>query len=432
MASNRNNRGDSSVGQWIGIAVVFCIAWPIGLILAGIKLYKMYEAKQSSQAQKYWQQNWQQQSTLQTTRFQGGQQTTQQTVTYQRGQQTNGYPQYPYGGGPQQQRQDESQRQRLIAKLISPKPGRGMITGGTICLILGALATVVEFLEEAWMLSYGMALDLLGELTGGLILVAAGGILAYIGTRKLKKARKYREYFAVIGSHRAVSLRQLSSTTNTEFQDLCDDLTVLIEKGAFGPNAYLDLSTQHLIVDAAGAQEVENRRRSAAQAAEAAAAKKAEEEDPSAALLKEIRRVNDEIPDPRLSQQIDRIEEITRQILLYQNTHPESAPQLHSFLSYYLPTTLKILNAYADMEKQSIQGRNITETRLRIEKMMDKVVSGFENQLDQLYAGDRMDITSDISVLEQMMAQDGLTSDFDLGAQMKNDQGQGGITLEGF
>jgi hypothetical protein len=428
MASNRNNRNDNSVGQWIGIAIVFCIAWPIGLILAGIKLYKMYEAKQSGQAQKNWQQYWQQ-STQQTTSYQGGQQNTNyrsgETVYTQR----ETYHQY---GAGTRQRQDESQRQRLIAKLISPKPGRGMITGGTICLILGALATVVEFMEEAWMLSYGMALDLLGELTGGLVLIAAGGILAYIGTRKLKQARKYREYFAVIGSHRAVSLRQLSSTTNTEFQALCDDLTVLIEKGAFGPNAYLDLSTQHLILDAAGAQEVENRRRSAAQAAEAAAAKKAEEEDPSAALLKEIRRVNDEIPDPRLSQQIDRIEEITRQILLYQNTHPESAPQLHSFLSYYLPTTLKILNAYADMEKQSIQGRNITETRLRIEKMMDKVVSGFENQLDQLYAGDRMDITSDISVLEQMMAQDGLTSDFDLGAQMKNDQGQGGITLEGF
>ncbi len=308
----------------------------------------------------------------------------------------------------------KSKRMRRVAKLISPKVGKGLFTGGSIILAMDIVLGILQLIDALWMISYGMVLELISDLNAFFFLMAVGGALMYIGHRKTKKARKYREYFAIIGNQNAVSLRHLANATSTQFQDLCDDLTVLLEKGAFDSNAYLDLASQHLILNTAGAKEVENRARASAQAAQ--------EEDPSAALLKEIRRVNDEIPDPHLSAQIDRIEEITRQILRYQKKHPEKGPQLHSFLSYYLPTTLKILNAYADMEKQSIQGRNITETRLRIEKMMDKVVRGFETQLDQLYAGDRMDITSDIAVLEQMMAQDGLTSDFDLGSMAAGSQ----------
>jgi hypothetical protein len=417
MSSNHKN--DNNVGQWIGIAIVFCIAWPIGLILAGIKVYKMY---QSNQAQKSWQQtrqNWEQvwrNQNMNTNQQREDYQSQQYTQTsYQTGYQTSYQTNRQYNP----QGNSAAQRQKLIAKLISPKSGRAMSTGGGIAMGLGIFGAVSYFLDNLWMISYGMLLDLISEMTGLFLLIAVGGMLLYIGTRKIKKARKYREYFAIIGQNQAVSLRQLAASTGTDYQTLCDDLSVLLDKGVFGPNAYLDLSTQHLILGAGGAQQVENQKQAAAQAAakqaSEAAARKAEAEDPSTALLKEIRRVNDDIPDPHLSQQIDRIEEITRQILQYQKGHPESAPQLHSFLSYYLPTTLKILNAYAEMEKQSIQGRNITETRQRIEKMMDKVVSGFETQLDQLYAGDRMDITSDISVLEQMLAQDGLTSDFDMG-----------------
>ena len=46
----------------------------------------------------------------------------------------------------------------------------------------------------------------------------------------------------------------------------------------------------------------------------------------------------------------------------------------------------------------------------RIEGMMDKVVEGFEKQLDQLFQGDAMDITTDVEVLERMLAKDGLSS----------------------
>jgi len=111
-----------------------------------------------------------------------------------------------------------------------------------------------------------------------------------------------------------------------------------------------------------------------------------------------------------MSAQIDRIGVITAKILDYQKSHPDKAPQLHSFLSYYLPTTLKILRAYGQLEAQEISGQNIAAAMGRIEGMMDKVVEGFEKQLDKLFQNDVLDISSDVAVLERMLDNDGLGS----------------------
>ena len=119
--------------------------------------------------------------------------------------------------------------------------------------------------------------------------------------------------------------------------------------------------------------------------------------------------MNDSIEDAALSAQIDRIGVITAKIFEYQKSHPERSAQLHAFLSYYLPTTLKILRAYAQLEDQEVAGENITAAMERIESMMDKVVEGFETQLDLLFQGDAMDITADVEVLERMLAKDGLS-----------------------
>ena len=127
-------------------------------------------------------------------------------------------------------------------------------------------------------------------------------------------------------------------------------------------------------------------------------------------VLAEIRAVNDSIEDAALSAQIDRIGVITAKIFEYQKSHPERSAQLHAFLSYYLPTTLKILRAYAQLESQGVEGENIAAAMSRIEGMMGKVVEGFEKQLDQLFQGDAMDITTDVAVLEQMLQKDGLSS----------------------
>ena len=78
-------------------------------------------------------------------------------------------------------------------------------------------------------------------------------------------------------------------------------------------------------------------------------------------------------------------------------------------MEYYLPTTLKLLRQYARLERQPSSGENIASSRARIESILDKLVAGFEKQLDMLFKSDAIDITSDIKVLEKMMEMDGLT-----------------------
>ena len=131
-------------------------------------------------------------------------------------------------------------------------------------------------------------------------------------------------------------------------------------------------------------------------------------EDPQNAILEEIRAINADIDNPKLNQQIDRIGVITAKVFEYQRSHPQKSNQLHSFLSYYLPTTLKLLNAYDRMGAAGVEGANIDGTMGRIDAMMDKVVEAFDKQLDALFADEALDISTDITVLEQMLAQEGL------------------------
>jgi hypothetical protein len=78
-------------------------------------------------------------------------------------------------------------------------------------------------------------------------------------------------------------------------------------------------------------------------------------------------------------------------------------------MNYYLPTALKLLNTYASLSGQAVEGTNITEAKHSIERSMDLLVTAFENQLDKLFQADALDVNADIAALEGMLNLDGLT-----------------------
>ena len=125
--------------------------------------------------------------------------------------------------------------------------------------------------------------------------------------------------------------------------------------------------------------------------------------------IADIRRLNDEIPDERMSAQIDLIERLTAQIFDCVKQHPEKLSQIRQFLNYYLPTTIKLMEQYVTLQNQSVKTENITEGMQKIEDLLDKVIVAFQRQLDALFESDVVDITADIRVMEQMMASEGLT-----------------------
>ena len=136
--------------------------------------------------------------------------------------------------------------------------------------------------------------------------------------------------------------------------------------------------------------------------------------------VSEMRRLNDAIEDAKLSRQIDHLEAVTRKIIDLVVAEPKKLPQIRKFMSYYLPTTLKILNSYDRMGSAGVDGENISTTKQKIEAMMDTIVTAYDKQLDALYGEEALDISTDITVMEQMLQQEGLSGS----------DGKDGITLE--
>ncbi|MBP3493068.1 MAG: 5-bromo-4-chloroindolyl phosphate hydrolysis family protein [Oscillospiraceae bacterium] len=127
--------------------------------------------------------------------------------------------------------------------------------------------------------------------------------------------------------------------------------------------------------------------------------------------IAEMQRLNESIKDASISAKIDRLEEISGKIFAQVKAEPKKLPQIRKFMNYYLPTTLKLLNAYDRMSTQGVAGENISGTMKRVEDMMDTIVQAFEKQLDSLFGAEALDISTDITVLDNMMAREGLVDD---------------------
>ena len=142
-----------------------------------------------------------------------------------------------------------------------------------------------------------------------------------------------------------------------------------------------------------------------------------EKVDPQIAALRqerdravsELRRLNDAIPDPKISAQIDHLEEVTGKIIDHVIAKPEKKPQISRFLDYFLPTTLKLLNAYDRMDSTGVSGSNINATKAKVEQMLDTLCAAFDKQLDALFGEEALDISTDITVMENLLAQEGLS-----------------------
>lgn len=283
--------------------------------------------------------------------------------------------------------------------------GKGMTVWGSILtgiFGLGAITTLpIILLERDIVAFFGAGAPILGFLCLGLVLLYTGG-------QRNKKAKRFRKYLALIGRRDSIAISSLAQAMPVSYHTACDDLQEMLDE-RYIPTGYLDMNSGRLILSDAGLNEETPEPEEAVKEEIKTVEEPGRTEEDDNAILEEIRQVNDSIADLEMTRKINRIGEITGKILDYQRKNPNKNSQLRSFLSYYLPTTLKILKAYAQMEAQGIEGENIRAAKERIEGMMDKVVEGFEKQLDKLFQDDAMDITTDVEVLERMLDKDGLS-----------------------
>ena len=285
------------------------------------------------------------------------------------------------------------------------------ITGFTFTLISGIFHLV------------GMAAGAIGApLIGGLVSLVGGTLLLTGGIRSLGKVSRYKVYLKALDQKTHIALEKLARSVGKPVKFVRKELHGMIDEGLF-LEGHLDREENNLITSDETYQNYETSRleleaRQKAQAKEqaeqvqsAVSPKVQEVLDRGNAYLREIRRCNDEIPGEEISAKISRMESIVQRIFERAEAHPEIIPDLKKLMDYYLPMTVKLLNAYADMDRQPIQGETIQASKKEIDATLDTLNLAFEKLLDSVFQDTAMDVSSDISVLQTLLAQEGLTGD---------------------
>lgn len=296
--------------------------------------------------------------------------------------------------------------------------GVAQVVGGTVLsggafLMAGASVLMDSVLPGLMVLPLGAAV--LGFLGGiGLILS---------GNARLNMIRRFKAYRKELGDRTQCSLEKLAAGVGKSVNFVRREVTRMIDSGLF-LQGHLDQEKTLLITShetyrnfEASRLEFEKRQREAAQAKLEAEKNPGNVQlqevlDRGEAFVAQIRKCNDDIPGEEISAKIDRMEDIVRRIFQRARTNPEVLPDLKKLMDYYLPMTVKLLTAYADMDAQPIQGQNIQASKREIEETLDTLNMAFENLLDDLFRDTALDVSSDITVLQTLLAQEGLTDDF--------------------
>ena len=245
---------------------------------------------------------------------------------------------------------------------------------------------------------------ILEDLFAGMGMVAAGGIMWGRGQYLANMFRRSQRYILAIGDAETMPLSEIAKRVNRSEKKAAKELQRLIDKGYLGEDAYIDHDRGYFLRFGATVEEETP-----------AAPPPKEAEEGYSGILRSIRRANDRIADEELSRKIDRLEQISALIFKEVEEHPEKRDRIRTFFDYYLPTTQKLLDAYAEFEETGVEGEHLGQAKDRIEETMDAIVEGFEHQLDQLYSADAMDVFSDIKVMETMLHRDTASAAKDFG-----------------
>lgn len=290
---------------------------------------------------------------------------------------------------------------------------------GLICL----LAMVAATGTEAALMGVGIGMFA--------VFTAIFGAAAGIGTSWLKSVKRFRSYIRELGGKEYCDIKGLAKRMNKSPQYIIKDLQKMISRGWFR-EGHLDDQETCLMVSHDAYQQytallehTEQKERDEQEVKEKAEQMRREEAENNSTLppearevlksgdeyLRKIRACNDAIPGEEISAKISRIEMLVDRIFVRVKEQPDTVSDLNRMMQYYLPTTVKLLEAYEQLDSQPVQGENIQNSKREIEKTLDTLNVAFEKLLDSLFQDTAWDVASDISVLHTMLAQEGLTED---------------------
>ena len=313
----------------------------------------------------------------------------------------------------QQQEELEKMKKKLQQKETTQKAKQA---------VRSILQSPKENNSSSWLLMIAGALIMAGAVFWGIpSAIQAGGVMLASGILMRRALQCYSAYLAIIGPNEAVEIETLAKKVGVKPKQAERDLQKMIEKGYFGKSAYINKELGYIFMSSRADEELTRARAAAMEKTRETSKKEAVKQSAEAydQILDQIRAVNERIPDPEMTEKISQIESITREIFRAVEQAPEKRGKIDRFMSYFLPTTLKLLESYANLEKTNIDGKNINQSMRSIEIAMDTVVDGFRHQLDELYKSDAVSIETEVDVLTKMINRETVTTrqEFGLGGQ---------------
>lgn len=310
--------------------------------------------------------------------------------------------------------------QRMPARYKKFLPGQA---AGPACLAVGivgtsmfGIATLATAVSAAFLgFSIGVPIGL------GIATLPFIGLITK-GANLNGRNHRFRDYVRVIGNKGYCAIEDLARATGKKKAYVKKDLQDMLKKGYF-LEGHMDAGQTTLIVDNETYRQYEEAEE-ARKTREAEAARWKQETKGCSdevqkilaegdAYIRHIHECNDAIPGEVMSAKLAKLEDIMRRIFAQVKKQPESADELHKFMTYYLPTTTKLIDAYRDLDGQPEYGTNVANTKKEIEDTLDTINEAFENLFDSLFEDTAWDISSDISTMKVMLQQEGLTKNTD-------------------
>ncbi len=324
-----------------------------------------------------------------------------------------------------QQIKSEIQRQQALIKARFTSPSK-LRAGGIVQTAFGgilSLSFVSAFLEA--LLSVGstgaipwvVGLIVIGVFSGLSIKLLASGI------NKIRLAKVMDAYKRIIGRREVIEVSELATRMGTAPKKTLGTIDEVIARGLL-PEGRLDEERTTLMLTPEAYSQYLEFRKSQAEREHEELMRRQQEEAEARALgltpearqfldmgrdyIEQMQELDEAIQDEAVSAKIVAIEEVVRRILLRGKDEPSVIDGLGRLMNYYLPTTVKLLTAYDALEEQTVQGENIISSRQEIEQTLDVLYVAYEKLLDATFEDLSMDVSSDISVLHTVLAQEGL------------------------
>jgi len=248
------------------------------------------------------------------------------------------------------------------------------------------------------------------------------------------RVNRYYSYTAQFGSRRWCSVEELATGVKKSERYVESDISKMIWLGYF-PGARLVKEHRCLILNEDGYKDYQAAKQEAAareredehqRKADEKTARETEQEreirltiEQGGKYVHEINIAAEILSDQEVSAKLKELEGITKRIFAHIEKHSEQIPKISRFMDYYLPTTIKLIDAYTELDNNSVEGKNMASSKKEITGALDLINTSFSKLLDGLYENISMDISTDISVLEVLLAQEGLTKeDFTKGANI--------------